>query len=402
MPQSCSMKIKPLFIWSRFRITANVRLWEVLAESSKIEPVVIWVKDFLKDEPLPSSLAESLEYQVIGANEVTLKMGWRNLFRLITSIFSAAKHADCIVASTHNRIHARIGWMIAKLYRIPIAMVVETWTYSDRRTWLRKFLQETKLFFLRRCDYVFVHGSRQKIYVLNAARAPQHQILIWPHLSQDLGKIKQDLTEEIRAKYSLEGKKVILYLGRIIPRKGLLDLIRACNEIAKTVDNAVLLVGGSVSKRGEHNENEIDPELYGYFDACKKESANCGMKVIFAGEIPPGLSQNYFAVADIFVHPHSDYKNQLEGWGLVINEAASMGLPIVATDRVAAAADLVRDGWNGYVVKAGDVNNLGERIAEILSDEELQMKFAQNSRKVFEDYQNPQRTIDGILRLTNH
>ena len=59
---------------------------------------------------------------------------------------------------------------------------------------------------------------------------------------------------------------------------------------------------------------------------------------------PDALAQVY-GVSDVFVLPSFE-----ETWGLVVNEAMACGLPVITTDRVGAAVDLVREGENGFVV----------------------------------------------------
>ena len=72
-------------------------------------------------------------------------------------------------------------------------------------------------------------------------------------------------------------------------------------------------------------------------------------RVTFAGFHPVAELPPYFARADLFVLP-----SRHDGWGVVINQAISAGLPVVASDAVGAAAELVRPDENGYVVPAGD------------------------------------------------
>ena len=65
-----------------------------------------------------------------------------------------------------------------------------------------------------------------------------------------------------------------------------------------------------------------------------------------------------YACADVFCLP-----SRHEPWGVVVNEAAACGLPLVVTDRVGAGADLVRAGENGTVVAAEDPRALAEALA---------------------------------------
>jgi len=70
-----------------------------------------------------------------------------------------------------------------------------------------------------------------------------------------------------------------------------------------------------------------------------------------------------YAMGDVFVLPSED-----EPWGLVINEAMCSGLPIVASERVGAAADLVQPGYNGFRFPPGDRPALAQALRLALKD----------------------------------
>ena len=124
-------------------------------------------------------------------------------------------------------------------------------------------------------------------------------------------------------------------------------------------------------------------------------------KVFFTGLINPADKPDYFAIADLFVHPHTDMGELTEGWGLVINEAASMSLPIITTDRVGSAPDLVINGENGYIAQAGNIVQLSEKIEELLCDETKLIEFSLASRRAFEKYHRPAQIPQAILEAMN-
>ena len=68
-------------------------------------------------------------------------------------------------------------------------------------------------------------------------------------------------------------------------------------------------------------------------------------------------------MGDVFVLPSED-----EPWGLVINEAMCSGLPIVASERVGAAADLIQPGYNGFRFPPGDLPALTQALRLALQD----------------------------------
>ena len=83
-----------------------------------------------------------------------------------------------------------------------------------------------------------------------------------------------------------------------------------------------------------------------------------------------------YAAADIFVLPSIS-----EPWGMVLNEAAAAGLPLIATDACGAAWELIEDGANGFRVPAADAQALRDAIAE-LEDPERRATFGARSREI--------------------
>src|SRR6185295_13276085 len=80
-------------------------------------------------------------------------------------------------------------------------------------------------------------------------------------------------------------------------------------------------------------------------------------RVRFAGSREPSELPGIYAAADLFVLP-----SRHEPWGVVVNEAMAAGLPVVLSDRVGAAPDLLVDGANGRLFPAGDAGRLADAI----------------------------------------
>ena len=105
--------------------------------------------------------------------------------------------------------------------------------------------------------------------------------------------------------------------------------------------------------------------------------------VLFAGPTNPNYVADLYRQADVFVLPSYYFMEmKYEAWGLVINEAISMGLPIITTTAVGAAFDLVIDGHNGFVVRDNDIIELNKAMEKIISLDLSEMGM--NSRAIFE------------------
>jgi glycosyltransferase involved in cell wall biosynthesis len=100
-------------------------------------------------------------------------------------------------------------------------------------------------------------------------------------------------------------------------------------------------------------------------------------KVRFAGSREPRDMPEVYAAADLFVLPSLH-----EPWGVVVNEAMAAGLPVVLTDRVGAAADLLVDGANGRLVPPGDPARLADAVDEIVGDEALRRRMGAESLRI--------------------
>ena len=157
--------------------------------------------------------------------------------------------------------------------------------------------------------------------------------------------------------FNIQTSHVILFVGRFIPVKGIPILFEAFERVAaQNEDVSLLLVG-----RGSLEE-----------EMCARREASSARERIF---IQPFASQQdlpkFYAVADLFVLP-SFY----ETFGAVVVEAMASGLPVVTTSSVGAAADLVRDGENGRVVKPGDSDALASAISQILNNDALRQQMS--------------------------
>lgn len=162
----------------------------------------------------------------------------------------------------------------------------------------------------------------------------------------DLDRFQPPSPEEridARSAFQLDDEdRVALFIGHEFERKGL-PLAIAAMEQATTV--LLLVVGGT---RRRVDEMRRLTATYGVAD-----------RVLFVG--PQVRLDRFLAAADLLVLPSS-----YESSGLVVLEALASGLPVVST-RVGAAAELIRDGENGYLVDRNP-SQLADRMERIAAD----------------------------------
>ena len=172
-------------------------------------------------------------------------------------------------------------------------------------------------------------------------------------------------------------RRIILFVGRIEPLKGIDNLLRA---IARIVDRlpelrdglCVPIIGGEPHRVDEDDEMIRLQEL--------REELGIRDVVTFLGSKNQDTLQYYYSAAEMVVMP-SDY----ESFGLVALEAMACGTPVIASD-VGGLSFLVKDGRTGYRVPAGDIEGLAEKIGHLLTNELSRRRIGQRAECWAETY----------------
>jgi len=170
--------------------------------------------------------------------------------------------------------------------------------------------------------------------------------------------------------------KVILFAGKFENNKRPLDLIEAFMDIGS--DSMSLLMVGSGNMEVEMRD-------------LVRQNDHYAARIFFAPFQNQSLMPRTYAVADIFVLPSCGG----ETWGLAINEAMSMGCPVIVSNHVGCAEDLVKPLQNGLIFEAGNVAALTASLREAMSDRDRLKQWGEESKKIVADY-SYDRIIDGL------
>ena len=155
-------------------------------------------------------------------------------------------------------------------------------------------------------------------------------------------------------RYALDGKQVLLTVGRLVPRKGIDTTIRALPALLDTFPDLHYLVVG----RGPYRAD---------LEALAAE-LGVSRHVSFAGGVPDDELVDHYRLCDLFVMPNRELANHdTEGFGLVFLEANACGKPVIG-GRAGGVVEAVRDGQNGLLVDGDDVAALERTIASVLGD----------------------------------
>ena len=165
--------------------------------------------------------------------------------------------------------------------------------------------------------------------------------------------------------------KLILTVGRVVERKGIVYLLRALPLIAAEVDAKVAIVG--------KGDPKVEAELRQV-----TEELRLGDRVIFAGKVPEDELIRWYRDCDVFCLPAIvDSQGETEGLGVVLLEALTYARPVVASD-VGGIPDIIRPGQTGLLCPQRDPQALARTILELLKDPERAERLGKQVRELVE------------------
>ncbi|HET9186904.1 MAG TPA: glycosyltransferase family 4 protein [Acidothermaceae bacterium] len=159
----------------------------------------------------------------------------------------------------------------------------------------------------------------------------------------------------VRQRLDLAGRRVVVCVSRLVPRKGQDALIKAMPAILRAAPDAMLLIVGEGPYR-ERLEKSVD-------------EVGVRRAVRFTGGVPWQELPAYFDAGDVFAMPCRTRRKGLdvEGLGIVYLEASAVGIPVVAGNS-GGAPDAVLEGQTGFVVDGEDVDAVAGAVIGLLLD----------------------------------
>jgi glycosyltransferase involved in cell wall biosynthesis len=284
---------------------------------------------------------------------------------------------EAIICGGYNYAASWQALMWARRRRVRFILWSES-NAQDARS-LRKPVEFLKARFMKRCDGFVVPGESAFEY-LRSLGSQAERIFTAPNavdntfFATQADKVKRQ-PAAFREKFALP-RRFILFVGRLVPVKGVFDLLEAYAKLESGLRSEVGLVfaGDGVSRE----------------ELVQKAKRISPGRVCFPGFAQREDLAGLYGLAETLVLPtHS------EVWGLVVNEAMACGLPIIVSSIAGCKADLVEDGWNGYVVPPRDSEKLSAAINSLLRQPELKQRMSARSSERIRNY-SPEACADGL------
>jgi len=234
---------------------------------------------------------------------------------------------------------------------------------------------------LKRCDRIIANSAYTATLAESRGVSPARISVIPPGVEPERFTAPVDV-EATKKFYGLEGRQVILFVGRLARRKGVKEFIHeSLPEIVAAVPQACFVIVGANPTESLTHRDDMVTEI-----AAAASRLGLERHVMLLGSLSDEDVVKLYQACDLVVLPALATPDDVEGFGIVLLEAAAAGMPVVAT-RVGGIPDAVEQGKSGFLVEAGDYDALSRATVDLLGDEKKrQMMGAYANQRLREHF----------------
>jgi glycosyltransferase involved in cell wall biosynthesis len=330
----------------------RIPLFNALAD--RVDLRVLFLQERHPDRPYDLHRDElRFAWRVVPGFATTVRAHW---VTVNSSISRRLAGTDAVLLGGWNQpaFWEALAW--CRLRRVPTILWTES-TTMDRRSGR---LDPVKRLLLRAPRAFVVPGSAARDYLLGLGVAAE-RVFVAPNAvdAQVFGRAARTRTDDAVR---------IVAVGRLAPEKGIDTLLEAVRDLPVEV-----VLAGTGPEEG-------------------RLRTLAGPNVTFLGNVERDALPQVYADADIAVMP-----SRSEPWGMILNEAALSGLPLVSTTAAGAAWELIEDGVNGFRVAPDDPDALRGAIARLVEDEPFRRSAGERSRALAARF-TPDAWADAVAR----
>ena len=317
------------------------------------------------DEEFAATLPEYLHYIPVKMNrgmDLTALRSIRDFVRIFRR-----EQFDMVQYSTPNA--ACYASIAAKIAKVPVRLYAQ-WgiRYTGLSGLSRRIFRNIEKMVCRKSTLIKAQSPMNRQFAINEGLCKAEKISVVGYggtIGVDLTELdvskKQQWSDEIRSRYGLTADDFIFgFAGRITVDKGCRELLGAFREMAENGGNGKLMIVGPVDE-----DCGVSKELLTW----AKESD----RVILTGSVPGAEMKKYYSAMNVLVHP--TYR---EGFGMVLQEAGALALPIITT-RIPGASEVFADGESCLLVDAKSKEQLLCAMQELLQHREFAAQLGQQA-----------------------
>jgi glycosyltransferase involved in cell wall biosynthesis len=282
---------------------------------------------------------------------------------------------------SYRRASFWIALLAAKLSGAAFLFGTDTTTLDaiDGRSWKRSVKRALWPMLFRLADQVIVPSSGS-LELMRRLGISEERVTLTPYVVDNewwIAEAGKADREVMRKRWGAGADEaVILFCAKLQPRKRPQDLLAAFERLDPDVlKKSILVFAGEGPLRGQ----------------LEGQAASLGDRVRFLGFANQSQLPAIYAAADVMVLP-----SEFEPFGVVVNEAMLCGCPVICSDRVGAARDLIVDGRTGFMYRCGEIDALRDVLQRALSDRSALAEMSRSARARMQTW-SPRENIEATL-----
>lgn len=269
-----------------------------------------------------------------------------------------------------------IGSLIRKFVKKPHILTIHAAdVFALKKIPLHKNILK---FIISNTDYIFsvseyVWQYLYEITPVESRNRLEERKLILPMGVYPFPLINDTKKQNLRIEYKLNNSFILLFIGRLHEKKGIIYLIYAMSFLINKVDNIKLLICGGGPLSDKLKKIVIDLKLNDY--------------IYFKGFISEAEKIELLTISDLLIVPSIIMESgETEGLPAVIQEGLSAGKPIIASN-VSGANEIIVNGENGILIEEKNSEKLAEAIILLKNNEDLRKKIERNALESSKKYE---------------
>lgn len=253
--------------------------------------------------------------------------------------------------------------------KIPVYFRGDSTLLDHASGWQRAARQLFLKWIYRYIDKAFYVGSNNKAYFLKHG-IKEDQLEWAPHAidNSSFGTNFNEAAAQLRKKFGIEDSDIlILFAGKLEEKKDPEILLKAFAELDLKHVHLLFTGNGILENHLKTHSSKLATSKRIHFRDFQNQS----------------ILPAYYQACDLFCLPS---KGPGETWGLAVNEAMACSKAVLVSDKTGCAADLVEPGINGAVFKAGDIDELKEKLSALVSSKTALIEMGKQSQSIIQNF----------------
>jgi phosphatidylinositol alpha-1,6-mannosyltransferase len=293
------------------------------------------------------------------------------LFALWRGMISLHSDPGISVVFGGSTLAAPLIWILARLFGRRAVVQVHGLDIIYRSA----LYQMLCVRWLKRCDRIIANSAYTASLAETKGVSTDRISVVPPGVKPERFTAPVDVAATKKV-FGLEGRRVILFVGRLARRKGVKEFIQeSLPEIVAVVPEACFVIVGTNPTESLTHRDDMVTEI-----AAATSRLGLERHVMLLGSLSDEDVVKLYQTCDLVVLPALATPDDVEGFGIVLLEAAAAGKPVVAT-RAGGIPDAVDDEKSGILVEAGNYDALSRATVDLLGDEKKRQMMGAHARQ---------------------